>query len=75
MKFSQFLSENKNLQDEIVKEIMAEVNKGIGFLPNPSEMTDRDDDVSEDPEQPVSGNENFDGDEILEISDSDLEAE
>lgn len=70
---AKFLSENKNLQDEIVKEIMAEVNKGIGFLPSPADMADGDDDVGESPEPAVSENENFDGEEILEISDSETE--
>ena len=71
---AKFLSENKNLQDEIIKEIMAEVNKGIGFLPNPSEMSGDDDSPEEADVPTVSGDgENFDGDEILEISDSETE--
>ncbi len=69
---AKFLSENKNLQDEIIKEIMAEVNKGIGFLPNPADMAD--DDAVPEAEPPINDNsENFDGDEILEISDSESE--
>ena len=35
---AKFLSENKNLQDEIVRGIMAEVNKGIGFIPSTDVM-------------------------------------
>lgn len=69
---AKFLSENKNLQDEIIKEIMAEVNKGIGFLPNPADMAE--DDAVPEAEPPINDNsENFDGDEILEISDSESE--
>ena len=70
---AKFLSENKNLQDEIVKEIMAEVNKGIGFLPSPSDMNDSDDDVAGESGASVNENENFDGEEILDISDSEAE--
>ena len=67
---AKFLSENKNLQDEIIKEIMAEVNKGIGFLPSPADMAE--DDAVEAPVNENAG-EKFDGDEMLEISDSESE--
>ena len=73
---AKFLSENKNLQDEIVKEIMAEVNKGIGFLPNPSDMASDDDISPSEAEAPLDENENFagaDGEDMLEISDSESE--
>ena len=73
---AKFLSENKSLQDEIIKEIMSEVNKGIGFVPDPSDVASGEDDL---PPSEVEGqtqpdeDENFDGDEMLEISDSETE--
>ena len=33
---AKFLAENPSLQEEIVKEIMAEVGKGLGFMPAPA---------------------------------------
>ena len=73
---AKFLSENKNLQDEIIKEIMSEVNKGVGFLPNPSKVSnDEDDSTPSEPETSLNENENeiFDGEDMLEISDSESE--
>jgi len=71
---AKFLSENKTLQDEIIKEIMAEVNKGTGFLPSPAENSNSEDEIPiSGAESPINENENFDGDEMLEISDSESE--
>lgn len=67
---AKFLSENKTLQDEIMKEIMAEVNKGIGFVPEPGEVAQGEDDI-----EPLPESEDELGEEegILDISDSDSE--
>ena len=69
---AKFLSENKTLQDEIMKAIMSEVNKGIGFVPESSETTQGEEELpplvpGEEPEEL----DNEDG--ILDISDSDSE--
>ena len=47
---AKYLSENKTLQDDIMKEIMAEVNKGIGFAPDTSGMMQNDDEPDNEAE-------------------------
>ena len=71
---AKLLSENKALQDEIVKQIMTEVGKGIGFVPEAGEMNHNDDDEKEfdEPEDAMT-DDNDEG--ILEISDSDTDTE
>ncbi len=71
---AKLLSENKALQDEIVKQIMTEVGKGIGFVPEAGEMNHNDDDEKEfdEPEDSMT-DDNDEG--ILEISDSDTDTE
>ena len=39
---AQFLEKNPSVQEEIIKEIMAEVAKGIGFQPLPEPAADSD---------------------------------
>ncbi len=66
---AKFLSENKTLQDEIIKEIMDEVNKGIGFLP---EISDNAQDGTADDltdEGPADLPDGPAGEDILDISD------
>ena len=74
---ARFLSENPALQDEIMKEIMAEVNKGIGLNPDTVETTRED---SEDlPPEDVDDSDlasNLESeleseDDVLDISDDD----
>ena len=69
---AKLLSENKALQDEIVKQIMTEVGKGIGFVPDASEMNrgDNDESVIDESEDM---NDNEEG--ILEISDSESDSD
>jgi recombination protein RecA len=69
---AKLLSENKALQDEIVKQIMTEVGKGIGFVPDASEMNRGDDDEAVIDES-EDMNDNEEG--ILEISDSESDSE
>ncbi len=66
---AKFLYENKPLQDEIMKAIMSEVNKGIGYIPDPSEMSDNEN-TDEIKSEEVMGEEEGD-EEILDISDSE----
>ena len=70
---AKFLSENKTLQDEIIKEIMAEVNKGIGFVPEVSPDLSGDDDIAVSDEGENLMSEGEDG--MLDISDSDADAD
>ena len=76
---AKLLSENKALQDEIVKQIMTEVGKGIGFVPEAGEMNHSDEEEENDNEPVIDdANEKLsdDNDEgILEISDSDSDSE
>ena len=68
---AKFLSENKTLQDEIIKEIMNEVNKGIGFIPETSEMAQSsDNDAGTDVENLESLDDEVE-EGILDISDSE----
>lgn len=71
---AKLLSENKALQDEIVKQIMTEVGKGIGFVPETGEMNHDDDDesVTDEPQDAMT-DDNDEG--ILEISDSDSDSD
>lgn len=69
---AKLLSENKALQDEIVKQIMTEVGKGIGFVPDSSEMNRGDDDEAVIDES-EDMNDNEEG--ILEISDSESDSD
>ncbi|MBQ7733163.1 MAG: recombinase RecA [Synergistaceae bacterium] len=72
---ARFLSENPALQDEIMKEIMAEVNKGIGLKPDMTETTHEDSDdtlleeINDSDLDLESDLESEDG--VLDISDDD----
>ena len=69
---AKFLAENPALQDEIMKAIMTEVNKGIGFMPDAADMQEEADDVSEPEDMDVSSDsESASDDGILDISDDD----
>ena len=68
---AQFLSEHKDLQDEIVKGIMSKVGEGLGYMPEASEPQE---DGDEDMPLPEDELPDADGD-MLEISDSDADAE
>ncbi|MBQ4468628.1 MAG: recombinase RecA [Synergistaceae bacterium] len=69
---AKLLSENKALQDEIVKQVMTEVGKGIGFVPDSGEMNHGDDDEAViDEAEDIPDNEEG----ILEISDSDSDSD
>ena len=69
---AKFLSENQTLQEEIIKEIMAEVNKGIGFVPNEQDITDEEDESDEPLPTDLNPEDEGEGDEgILDISDTE----
>ena len=75
---AKFLSENPKLQDEIMKEIMSEVNKGIGFMPDAADMQGDSDDM-QTPEDVMDSEANSDleadsdseSEGVLDISDTD----
>ncbi|MBQ7593101.1 MAG: recombinase RecA [Synergistaceae bacterium] len=66
---AQYLTEHKELQEEVMKGIMAKVSEGLGFIPADSETPDN----NEDDMPPDENLEVEDG--ILEISDSEADAE
>ncbi len=68
---AKFLSENKTLQDEIIKEIMNEVNKGIGFIPEPSEIAQSGDNNAGADVENLEGLDDEAEEGILDISDSE----
>ncbi|MBQ7151122.1 MAG: recombinase RecA [Synergistaceae bacterium] len=69
---AKFLSENQTLQEEIIKEIMAEVNKGIGFVPNEQDIADEEDESDEPLPTDLNPEDEGEGDEgILDISDTE----
>ncbi len=72
---AKFLSENKTLQDEIIKNIMAEVSKSTGFIPDSDSASDLDSDLDdENTNANLPPNENVDAEldgDILEISDDE----
>ena len=71
---AQYLADHKELQEEVVKGIMAKVGEGLGFIPNSSEVNnsdDEDDTQSSEILEPEAEAE----DGILEISDSEADAE
>ncbi|MCR5347165.1 MAG: recombinase RecA [Fretibacterium sp.] len=68
---AKILSENPSLQEEIIREIMAEVGKGLGFMPNTasSDDTESDEENTASPGVPEEGTEIEEG--ILDLSDED----
>ena len=66
---AQFLSEHKDLQDEVVKAIMLKVSEGLG-LPVPEKAQAEDEEVPSGPEELPEAE-----DDMLEISDSDSDSE
>lgn len=70
---AQFLSENKTLQDEIVKGIMSKVGEGLGFMADSAEIMKAEAEADSDS---VEADEVPDSEEgMLDISDSDTEEE
>lgn len=69
---AKFLSDNKTLQDEIVKAIMSKVSEGLGFMADTAEMIQNESD--EPAAQAIGKDSEFDED-ILEISDADSDSE
>ena len=69
---AQFLAEHKELQDEIVKGIMKKVGEGLGYMPDASEMQES---TNETPAEPLEELPPEPEDGMLEISDSDSDAE
>ena len=69
---AQFLAEHKELQDEIVKGIMKKVGEGLGYMPDASEMQDN---AAEPPAESTEEAAPDSEDEMLEISDTDSDAE
>ena len=68
---SKFLASNPTLQDEIVKEIMAEVSKGLGFTPNaPEDEGTEDDSLSSGAANGGAGDMEIE-EEVLDLSDDD----
>ncbi|MBQ7578756.1 MAG: recombinase RecA [Synergistaceae bacterium] len=68
---AKFLSENPALQDEIMKAIMSEVNKGIGYMPDAAELAESEsDDIPPEEVNPENLDSESD-DEILDISDDE----
>ena len=73
---ARFLSENKALQDEIMKAIMEKAGEGIGFMPEASEVMHTEDDdeaMAADINPENAQSENDDG--ILDIADSESDSE
>ncbi len=71
---AKFLADNKALQDEIVRGIMAKVGEGIGFVPETSEvMNSGDDDLAEASEVMSDDDSPEDDAAMLDISDADNE--
>ena len=69
---AQFLAEHKELQEEIVKGIMAKVSEGLGYMPADEEHEDEDNSA----ESPAELEELTDTeDDMLEISESDTDAD
>lgn len=69
---AKFLSENPALQDEIMKAIMSEVNKGIGYMPDAAEIAAAEaDEIPPEESNPENLPDSESDDEILDISDSD----
>lgn len=71
---AKFLSENPALQDEIMKAIMSEVNKGIGYMPDAAEIAAAEaDEIPPEESNPenLPDSDSESDDEILDISDSD----
>ena len=69
---AKFLSENPALQDEIMKAIMSEVNKGIGYMPDAAEIAAAEaDEIPPEESNPENLPDSDSDDEILDISDSD----
>ena len=73
---AQFLSEHKELQDEVVKGIMAKVSEGLGYMPDAADGQEGDSGTSEGAS--VLEAESLEAeaeDGMLEISDSDADAD
>ena len=74
---AKYLSEHQELQDEIMREIMSEVNKGIGLAPSDEFSQDESnirESVSENPEGnggEMNQNDNDSDEDILDISDDE----
>ena len=66
---AQFLAEHKDLQDEIVKGIMAKVSEGLG-ISEPEEAQAKNEELPPDDENLTE-----DEEDMLEISDSDSDSE
>ena len=75
---AQYLTEHKELQEEVVRGIMAKVGEGIGFIPNTSDVLRTEDDdlaLSSENLGLETETETDADDGILEISDSEADAE
>ena len=68
---AQFLSQNKALQDEIVKGIMSKVGEGLGFMADNTEMLAAE--AEDEAEADIAPEDAEDG--MLDISDADTEPE
>ncbi len=71
---AQFLSDNKALQDEIVKGIMSKVGEGLGFMTDTSEILQAESEA-ESPEGAGIEDNPDDEDGMLDISDADSDDE
>ena len=71
---AQFLAEHKELQDEVVKGIMAKVSEGLGYMPDAVGTQGEGETQTES--QEVLDDESLDAeDDMLEISESDSDSE
>lgn len=69
---AQFLAEHKELQDEVVKGIMAKVSEGLGYMPDTDEIVNREPQENSEPEL----DDELDAEDgMLDISDSDSDSE
>ena len=69
---AQFLAEHKELQDEVVKGIMAKVGEGLGYMPDTEEPANSE---PGEPAEPELNDELEPEDGMLDISDSDSDSE
>mgnify|MGYP002623824844 CR=1 FL=1 len=71
---AQFLAEHKELQDEVVKGIMAKVSEGLGYMPDA--MVTQGEGEAQTESQEVLDDESLDAeDDMLEISESDSDSD
>ena len=71
---AQFLAENKELQEEIIKGIMTKVSEGLGYMPEASEINENNENLDDDLVN-LDSDEELNDEDMLDISDSDSESD